>query len=473
MKILEENRIQVGAYCSPQPAYELNGVKYPSKITLEHYKILADLGVTIVYGHAEAIGRENESLVFEALRLCEEVGIKYFVRDLIAERYVSLGHREFPAWKALSKEEKENLDSRFEESIKKYKDYPAFAGISFFDEPGSDSFEGIAAAKAVFERVCPDKIFYVNMLPHHISAEQLQYGACQIGVPKATDERLFTTYTNDVRYLYFTEKYIDVVKPQVYSYDSYPFLTLGNVESMIHTALYELPQICSYNERTYGVPYWMFMQIGGKWEGSANRVTTEAEMRLQISVGMAFGAKGIQLFPCCFPNDWMADPAPVAGVFGRFGELTTQYGYIKPALAQVRACGKYLAKAKSLGRFVTGEYVGLLPPEEELQKILWNETIYRGGFPENKRLDLDESLRPKTQATSQFLISAFEDESGNKMYYVVNNSIITEANIRLTLDDEETYTVVYGSETFEKLGKDLYFQRVAPGDNLLIMKKTL
>ena len=133
MKCLDKNRIQVGAYCSPQPAYELNGVKYPSKITLDHYKILADLGVTIVYGHAEAIGRENEALVFEALRLCEEVGIKYFVRDLIAELYVSLGHREFPAWKSLSKEEKDALDFRFEESINRYKDYPAFAGISLIE----------------------------------------------------------------------------------------------------------------------------------------------------------------------------------------------------------------------------------------------------------------------------------------------------------------------------------------------------
>lgn len=472
MKVFETNRIQVGAYCAPQPACILNGVEYPSKITLEHYQILAQLGVTIVYGHAEAINRENEACVFQALELCEKVGIKYFVRDMIAEEYVSLGFREYPAWKALSEEQKKKLNQRFEASLRRYKDYAAFAGISFFDEPGSDCFEGIAAAKAVFERVCPDKIFYVNMLPHHISAEQLQYGACQIGVPKATDEKLSVKYENTERYLYFTEKYLKTVQPHVYSYDSYPFLTLGGVESMIHTALYELPQICNYNERIYGVPYWMFLQIGGKWEGSANRITTESEMRLQISVALAYGAKGIQLFPCCFPNDWLSDDTVQdTGIFDRFGKLTKQYRYVQSALRQVRACEKYLTAAKQKGIFVTGEYQGLLPDESELQKIEWNETIYRGGLPKCKSFDAPKAIRPQTEATSQFLISCLEGDDGAKMYYVVNNSIVTEANIRLSFKAEKKFIIIYSGETFEKSGKELYFQRIAAGDNMLIIEK--
>lgn len=468
MKNLETHRIQVGAYCSPQPACRVNGIEYPSKITIEHYRALAELGVTIVYGHAEAIGRDNE-VVFEALRLCEQVGIKYFVRDMIAENYLSLGFREYPAWKSLTPEEKEALDKRFEANIRLYKDFPAFAGISFFDEPGSDCFEGIAHAKEVFERVCPDKVFYVNMLPHHISAEQLQYGACQINVPKATDDNLAVRHGNDNRYVYFTEKYIKEVNPKLYSYDSYPFLTLGNVESMIHTALYELPQICDYNHRTYGVPYWMFMQVGGKWEGSANRVTDEAEMRLQISVGLLYGASGIQLFPCCFPNDWLHDPIADGGVFGRLGEITKQYGYVKSALRQLRAVEKYLATATGKGRFAVGEYQGLLPAEEELQKIQWNETIYRGGFPECKRFDVDVEACPKVEATSQFLISRLESEEGKEMYFLVNNSIVTAANVRVIFDGEKKYTVVYQGESFEKTGSELYLQRIPAGDNLLII----
>lgn len=469
MSILEENRIQVGAYCSPQPPCERDGVKYPSKITSEHYRALAELGVTVVYGHAEIIGRDSEKWVYEALQMCAEAGVKYFVRDGIAEEYVSLGFREYPAWKSLAAAEKAELDKRFEKSIKKYKDYPAFAGISFYDEPGSDSFEGIAAAKAVFQRICPDKVFYVNMLPHHISAEQLQYGACQTGVPAATDKMLAVGRGNDKRYVYFTEKFIKTVKPQVYSYDSYPFLTLGNVESMIHTALYELPQICSYNERTYGVPYWMFLQVGGKWEGSANRVTDEAEMRLQIGIAMAYGAKGVQLFPCCFPNDWLGDDVVEAGVFDRFGKITEQYEYLKRALKQVRACGGYLAKAEQKGRFFVGEYSGLLPPEEELKKIQWNETIYRGGFPELGRLDAGRESCPTAEVTSQFILSRFESEAGKEMYLAVNNSIVTAANIRLCFGEDKKFTVVYRGKSKRREGKNLYFQRVLPGDNLLIV----
>ena len=463
--------IQVGAYCAPQPSYVLNGKKYPSKIDLKHYRILADLGVTIVYGHAEAVGGKYEKYVKRALDLCEKVGIKYLVRDLIAEEYTSLGHRELPAWKSLTEKQKNDLNSRFAEDIERYKDHPAFAGISFADEPGSDSFEGIAAAKEVFEKVCPDKLFYVNMLPHYISAEQFQYGACQIGVPAATDERLSTKYENTERYTYFTEKYIKTVNPQVFSYDSYPFLTLGNVESMIHTALYELPQICGYNERTYGVPFWMFMQIGGKWEGSANRVTTEAELRLQFGVGLAFGAKGVQLFPCCFPNDWMADDIADGGVFDRYGNLTKQYYYVRPVLKQVHACGKYLIGANPTGIYTVGEYAGLLPDEDELRKIQWNETIYRGGIPEFRRFSPKDERYPEIRVTSQFLISRFKSDGGCEMFFIVNNSIVTEANIRFTFDKEEQIIIVRNGEETESVASELFFQRVPAGDNMLIILK--
>jgi hypothetical protein len=109
MSILDENRIQIGAYCSPQPECEVDGVYYPSMVTEESYRKIANLGVTVVYGHDEAIGRKNENRVFQALDLCEKVGIHYLVRDIIAEEYVSLGFREYPDWRTLSEEEKRDM----------------------------------------------------------------------------------------------------------------------------------------------------------------------------------------------------------------------------------------------------------------------------------------------------------------------------------------------------------------------------
>lgn len=460
----------IGAYCSPQPQAEKDGAVYPSKITYEHYKMLADLGVTVVYGHAEAVGRPGtEPFVYEALRLCERAGIQYLVRDLTAEEYVSLGFREYRDWRKLSKEEKEELDGRFRRSIRKYKNYPAFAGISFFDEPGTDSFEGIAAAKAVFKSECPDKLFYVNLMPNNTGPEQLQYGACQIGVPKSTDGNLAVSRGNGARYVYLLEKYIKTVRPDLISYDSYPFVSLGGAESAVHIALYELLQICAWAEREYGVPFWPFMQVGGMWEGSLDtRVTDYAEMCLYVNAALAYGAKGLQLFPACFPNDWLGDPYAEAGVIDASGRQTAHYHYLKTILPQVQACGELLLHSRLERMISAGRYKSLLPPEEELQKILWNETIFRGKLSGCCSIGA-KRWRELTgvKATSQFLIGCF-DCGGASLFYAVNNSIVTAADVTLKFDREHSFTLIRKGRKTQAAGSELTFRRVAAGDGILI-----
>lgn len=466
---LGEDTIPVGAYCSPQPAVSVGGIDYPSKITYEHYKALAELGVNIVYGHAEVIGRSNEKAVFEALELCERVGIKYLVRDVIAEEYVSLGYREYKDWRTLSATDKAGLNERFKASIGRYKDYSAFAGISFYDEPGYDSFEGIAEAKSVFCEVCPDKLFYVNMLPNNIMAKQLQYGANTTGVPDCTVDQLLEKHTNDLRYHYFLKKYIETVKPEVFSYDSYPFISLEGLESMHHISLYELQQLAGWSEQEYGIPYWLFMQIGGQWEGSNARVTDYAEMMLQFNISLAYGAKGIQLFPACFPNDWLHDDIAVGGVIGRFGEKTDHYHLTKLAIKQVKACGKYLMHARLRKSIVSGDFCGLLPPEESLQKIMWNETIFRGKLPtfNNNETDSYRELKSVEGIGSQFFVGCFDYEDSG-LFYVVNNSIVTAGNVRLTFDKTSKLEIIYKGESKTVTGCELYYQRVGAGEGFLV-----
>ncbi len=468
-KLLSEKRIQVGAYCSPQPAFRSkDGKEHPSRINQEIYDKIAELGVTVVYGHAEKIGNENEAEVFRALDFCQKAGLTYFVRDTIAEEYVSLGHRELPDWRSLSSMEKIELDNRFRASLRRYKDHPAFGGISFYDEPGLDSFAGISEAQAVFEAECPDKIFYVNQLPNNCQPQQLQYGACPIGAPAADNEALFTTHTNAERYIYFIEKYFDIVKPHLYSYDAYSFFTLGNAESMVHRGMYDLKQICAYMQTKYGVPYWVFMQCGGLWEGSDTRVTDLAEMMLQINLSLAYGAKGIQLFPCCFPNDWYGDEVVDGGVFDAENRETEQYYYLKIALRQLKACEKYLSQAEWKGVRLVGEFNGLLPPEEELKKIEWNEEIFRGELPDGRTPKLLKNVDPVVTASSQMFIGEFKYRE-RKLYYLVNNSIATAASVRLTFAEKRKMTVVYRGKGKKVEETELCCGRVAAGDGIMVL----
>ena len=86
LDFIKRGIIPIGAYCAPQcPSGELK-----NRITLEQYKIAKDCGVDIMYGHSEVIGTETEKYVFDALEICERVGMKYFVRDAIANEYIEI-----------------------------------------------------------------------------------------------------------------------------------------------------------------------------------------------------------------------------------------------------------------------------------------------------------------------------------------------------------------------------------------------
>ena len=76
---------------------------------------------------------------------------------------------------------------------------------------------------------------------------------------------------------------------------------------------------------------------------------------------------------------------------------------------------------------------------------------------------------PTAEVTSQFILSRFESGAGKEMYLAVNNSIVTAANIRLCFGEDKKFTVVYRGESKRCEGETLYFQRVLPGDNLLIV----
>ena len=86
LDFIKRGIIPIGAYCAPQcPSGELK-----NRITLEQYKIAKDCGVDIMYGHSEVIGTETEKYVFDALEICERVGMIYYVRDAIASEYIEI-----------------------------------------------------------------------------------------------------------------------------------------------------------------------------------------------------------------------------------------------------------------------------------------------------------------------------------------------------------------------------------------------
>ena len=478
LKVLKKSEMPIGAYCSPQPAFIKDGIKYGSLINYKCYKLLADLGVNLVYGHNEILGNniKEDRDVFKALSLCERVGISYLVRMAVSDEYTSLGFKDLPDWRKLSMEDKDSLDKRFIRELRRVKNKKAFAGIIFIDEPGMDSFEGIKAAKDVFDRECPEKLFFVNMFPSEASPLQYKFGfvpetAREEDAPEEVAWNKEDPSDQSERYKYFLEKYMQTVSPDVFSYDSYPFLNFNGSESMVFNSLYFHEQFGAWVEDNYNVPFWPCMQVGGCWENcSAVRITDFADTQLYVNLSLAYGAKGLTLFPACHPNDWIPDPIADVGVIDRNGNPTDRYCFYKYAFKQLKACQKYLLRAKFKCALVGGEFFGLLPEKCTLDKDIRNK-VYYGELPAFNN-PVKQSFRElkKVEGTSQFFVGCFEFK-GKSLFYVVNNSVVTAGNVELIFDKPLIFGLIYKGKESEISGDKIAIRRVGAGEGLLLYVK--
>lgn len=477
--IKDKNFMTVAAFCPPQTPTARGG-GYDSRITLKQYEYMAECGINTAYGHSEVMGTESEEYVFKALDLAAQTGIRYFVRDKIASHYMALGEdgSGLKDFRTLSKSERDELDESFVRSLDKYRNHPAFGGIAFWDEPGYDSFDGIAAAKAVFERECPDKLFYVNHFPYYITPEQYQFGFwCKQEKGKANVPEFKVTEggRNIDRYKFLYESFIEKVKPDVFSYDAYPFVTLGSCKTGVHEVLFELPQYLHAMEQKNGTPFWVYLQAGGLWEGSDSvRVPTIAETRLGVYVPLLYGAKGLQVFPYMHPNDWITDEKTDSGLVDKYGEKTERFYWYKEIFAHVRAMAPKLLGAKLKGIIKVGKYKNGLPSEEKLKKILWNECIYRGELPACENIEINSFGGLKNvSATSQCLIGCMIN-GDDTLLLCVNDSTTEDAVLTLRLDSSRRFSVTekggilktYDDKLVKKLGAgDCMLLEIEGGNN--------
>ena len=90
-----KNKFVVSVYCGPQPPINVDGKQYPDRMVKEQFELLKDLGVNTVYGQCDIMNLETEVYAFRALEICDELGMDYFVKDLISREYCSLGEKMF------------------------------------------------------------------------------------------------------------------------------------------------------------------------------------------------------------------------------------------------------------------------------------------------------------------------------------------------------------------------------------------
>ena len=258
-------QIQIGAWVAPPPALEVYGT--PNYITLESFQAIADSGIRTIYGLYDPWG--GIQTIINAVTLAGQVGIKYYVRDE-------------QIWQLQDEEDPSNLsNTALAARFNTYKNLPGFAGHLVVDEPGSDRFEELAQLKAKYDIVFPGKMFYVNLFPSYAN----------------------TSYTLENSYYDYIDKFLNIVQPEICSYDAYPLMVdQNNGSTSLHESLLYNLELVATLSQAKGIPYWKFVQTMGF--GLENRApASQGDMDFQVYVDMAYGMTGIQHFCYWTPMD--------------------------------------------------------------------------------------------------------------------------------------------------------------------------
>ncbi len=103
----------------------------------------------------------------EALRYCEEQGVKAIVHDYrITTRIM------YNFWE-MYLDNREALEEEVRGVCEDFRDYPAVYGYYLIDEPGADKFPLIAAVVELIHKYDPGRICYVNLFPDYATPRQL------------------------------------------------------------------------------------------------------------------------------------------------------------------------------------------------------------------------------------------------------------------------------------------------------------
>jgi len=212
------------------------------------------------------------------------------------------------------------------------------------------------------------------------------------------------------------------VKPPLLCFDHYPLLSGTQITS---NYFYNWAVIRRYSLQA-GIPSWVFIQsaeFGGSGTGiSYRRGPNEAEIRWQINVSLAYGAKGIQYFTYWTP----AGTGFVGSLVSRNGALTPLYAYAKRANARLKVLGKVLLP-------LTSESV-----------VHANESPLPKGA---KAFKADGYI--KSVSGSTVILGRFRDPAGGTERYllVTNRSFANAAQTRLRLSDSVSKVLELDSQT--------------------------
>ena len=218
--------------------------------------------------------------------------------------------------------------------IERVRNHPALYSYLVTDEPGASAFPALGRLVAYLRQRDPAHLAYINLFPTYANNKQL-----------GTQGDTVTAYRKHL------QQFVEVVKPDLISYDHYHFKTSGdgdqyflNLGMIRQTAL------------DAQVPFLNIVQAS-TWTPS-RRTPTGEELRWLAYTSLAYGAQGLSYYVYSHPPDYkpgwgqMTDPQ---------GKPTALYHAAKDINQEFAAIAAQLQPLHSLGAY----HVGMIPPGAE------------------------------------------------------------------------------------------------------------
>ena len=301
---LPTGRFRIGMWCGP-PASELTAARFAE---------IADVGITTMSNACDG-STYVPSYNLQALSLAEAHGLDVIVADQRLQAALA------------GTDVAKNLDA----VVADYAAQPALAGYFLGDEPSAGAFANLGSTVAALTMRDSAHFSYTNLLPDYASAAQLGTA----------------TYDD------YVAQFLGTVKPQVFSYDYYPFLSGGGEQA---TFFADMAVIRAHAVAT-GVPFWQFTQ---SISFNGHRATNLAEKQWVGMETLAYGGAGISYFTYWTPpqtSEGFGD-----GIIDAAGKPSSQYQDVKAINARLSAFGRYLVAAKSTTVFQNGPLsAGMVP----------------------------------------------------------------------------------------------------------------
>lgn len=252
---------------------------------------MRECGITVA-GFVPPAGLDN----------CQKAGLKAIVADARVSGY---------DWQSV---DAEVARQRVTELIGEVRNHPAVYGYQLRDEPTAAFFPGLATVASIVKEQHPGAWPYINLFPNYATPGQL-------GAPD---------------YDAYLERFVEVCRPPVISYDHYALLHDGTLRDGYFANLESVRRVSGKRD----LPFWNIVLAAAHFD---YREVSAADLRFQIYTSLAYGARGIAYFKYFAPKVGNYRAAPV----DQFGHETPTWAAMQNVNLQVTQLAPTLLKLKS------------------------------------------------------------------------------------------------------------------------------